>query len=165
MAGSRQAGLLTAKAAVDYGRSMAEPIRVAHGILIPEAAVVWRAVRSSGPGGQNVNKVASKIDLRVDLRAVTGLSTAARARLEALAAARKDAEGRLVVTSQRTRDQLRNLEDARDKVKKLVERALREPRPRRLTQPSRGAVDRRLKSKKVRSAVKRFRQESGRDDE
>jgi len=143
---------------------MAEPIRIARGILVPEAAVAWRAVRSSGPGGQNVNKVASKVDMRVDLAAVTGLSAPARARLRALAAPRLDADGRLVVTSQRTRDQLRNLEDARDKVKKLVERALREPRPRRITQPSRGAVERRLQSKKVRSIVKRQRQATP-DDE
>jgi ribosome-associated protein len=143
---------------------MAEPIRIARGILIPDAAVAWRAVRSSGPGGQNVNKVASKIDLRVDLDAVTGLSAPARARLEALAASRMDADGKLVVTSQRTRDQLRNLEDARDKVKKLVERALHEPRPRRLTQPSRAAVDRRLRRKHVRSAVKRARADRAEDD-
>jgi ribosome-associated protein len=143
---------------------MAEPIRIARGILIPEAALEWRAVRSSGPGGQNVNKVASKVDLRVELAGVTGLSAPARARLEALTASRRDAEGRLVVTSQRTRDQLRNLEDARDKVKKLVERALREPRPRRLTQPSPGAVQRRLREKRVRSLVKRERQ-TGPDDE
>jgi len=131
---------------------------------MPAAAGAWRAVRSSGPGGQNVNKVASKIDLRVDLDAVTGLSAAARARLEALAASRMDADGKLVVTSQRTRDQLRNLEDARDKVKKLVERALHEPRPRRLTQPSRAAVDRRLRGKHVRSAVKRARRTREEDD-
>jgi len=70
---------LTAVAALVYGRSMAEPIRIARGILIPEAALEWRAVRSSGPGGQNVNKVASKVDLRVDLSGITGLTTPARA--------------------------------------------------------------------------------------
>jgi ribosome-associated protein len=136
---------------------MGEPIRIAKGILVPEAAIEWRAVRSSGPGGQNVNKVASKVELRVDLGAVGGLSGPARARLGALAAGRLDASGKLLVTSQRTRDQIRNLEDARDKVKKLVERALRAPRPRRLTAPSPGAVERRLRAKRVRSATKRVR--------
>ena len=67
--------------------------------------------------------------------------------------------------SQRTRDQARNLEDARDKVKKLVERAMREPRPRRLTQPSRGAIDRRIRKKRERSDIKRARQGAGTDDE
>ena len=136
---------------------MGEPIRIAKGILVPEAAVEWRAVRSSGPGGQNVNKVASKVELRVDLAAVSGLSAPARARLDAFAASRRDADGRLLVTSQRTRDQLRNLEDARDKVKKLVERAIKAPRPRRLTQPSPGAVERRLREKRRRSGVKQIR--------
>jgi ribosome-associated protein len=143
---------------------MAEPIRIATGIVVPEGAIEWRAVRSSGPGGQNVNKVASKVELRADLAAVSGLTAPARARLRAIAAARLDADGWLLVTSQRTRDQLRNLEDARDKVKKLVERAMKAPRPRRLTQPSRGAVERRLKGKRVRSVVKRTRQ-AGPDDE
>jgi ribosome-associated protein len=136
---------------------MAEPIRIARGILVPEAAFAWRAVRSSGPGGQNVNKVASKVELRVELDGVTGLSDPARARLRALAAGKLDADGRLLLTSQRTRDQLRNLEDAREKVKKLVERALKTPRSRRLTEPSPAAVQRRLRRKKERSVVKRAR--------
>ena len=143
---------------------MAEPIRIAKGILVPGGAIEWRAVRSSGPGGQNVNKVASKVELRVDLGGVSGLSAPAQARLAALAAGRLDADGRLLTTSQRTRDQLRNLEDAREKVRKLVERAMKAPRPRRLTQPSPGAVERRLRRKRERSAVKRVRQ-AGPDDE
>jgi ribosome-associated protein len=141
-----------------------EPIRIAKGILVPHRAIEWRAVRSSGPGGQNVNKVASKVELRVDLGLVAGLPAPARARLVAAAASRLDADGRLVVTSQRTRDQLRNLDDARDKLRKLVERALRTPRPRRLTQPSPAAVERRLRAKRERSAKKRVRQ-AGPDDD
>lgn len=139
---------------------MTEPIRIAKGILVPEGGIEWRAVRSSGPGGQNVNKVASKVELRVRLESVSGLSAPARGRLAAFAAGRLDADGRLLVTSQRTRDQLRNLEDAKDKVKKLVERSLKAPRPRRLTQPGRGAIERRLKAKRARSGLKRVRKVS-----
>ena len=104
-----------------------------------------------------MNKVASKVELRVDLEAVSGLDSAARARLRALAAARLDSAGRLLVTSQRTRDQLRNLEDARAKVQKLVERALKAPRARRSTQPRPGAIERRLRLKRARSGSKRAR--------
>jgi ribosome-associated protein len=143
---------------------MAEPIRIATGILVPGSGIEWRAVRSSGPGGQNVNKVASKVELRVRLDSVSGLPAPARVRLAALAAGRLDADGRLLVTSQRTRDQVRNLEDARDKVKKIVERALKAPRPRRLSQPGRGAIERRLLAKRVRSGVKRVRKVSLEDE-
>jgi ribosome-associated protein len=140
---------------------MAEPIRIARGIQVPAAAIVWRAVRSSGPGGQNVNKVSSKVELRVELAALSGLDPAARARLRALAAGRLDTSGRLLVTSQRTRDQLRNLEDAREKVRKLVERALKPPRPRRITQPGPAAIERRLRLKRARSALKLARRVAG----
>src|SRR5262245_31253455 len=127
---------------------MAEPIQVAPGVVVPAAALSVRAVRSSGPGGQNVNKVASKVELRVDLGAVSGLDEGARARLLALARPRLDAEGLLLVTSQRTRDQPRNLEDAREKVRQLVARALHAPRRRRATRPSAGARERRLAGKR-----------------
>jgi ribosome-associated protein len=136
---------------------MSEPIVVSDDVRVPARALTVRAVRASGPGGQNVNKVATKIDLRVDLDGVEGLSDAARARLATLARHRLDAAGRLVVTSQASRNQARNLEDARDKVRALVRAALVRPRPRRATRPSAGAEERRITEKKRRSAVKRWR--------
>ena len=136
---------------------MAEPILVAPGVVVPESALAVRAVRSSGPGGQNVNKVASKIELRVDLAAVTGLGEQARARLLALAGPRLDSDGWLLVTSQRTRDQHRNLEDARDKVRALVQRSLVAPRRRRATAPTGASRERRLERKRRTGARKRAR--------
>lgn len=123
-------------------------VHVGPGVWIPEAALTFRAVRAAGPGGQNVNKVASKVDLRVDLLGVVGLDPAARERLLQLAGARLDADGRLVVTSQRTRDQGRNLEDARAKVRDLVARALVPPKRRRATRPSIAAREARLRAKR-----------------
>jgi len=138
-------------------RVVSDPIVVTETVRVPGRALTMRAVRSSGPGGQNVNKVASKIDLRVDLEAIEGLSDRARARVHALALNRLDADGRLVVTSQESRDQSRNLPIAREKVRRLVASALREPRVRRATRPSAGARERRLESKKQRGSLKRSR--------
>ena len=139
-------------------------IIVTDDVRVPDAALTGRAVRASGPGGQNVNKVATKIDLRVELDRVEGLSDAARSRLDALARHRLDAEGRLVVTSQATRNQARNLEDAREKVRALVASALIAPRPRTATKPSAAARERRLVEKRSRSGIKRLRARPARDD-
>jgi ribosome-associated protein len=136
---------------------MAEPIVVTPGVVVPAAALSLHTSRSSGPGGQNVNKVASKVELRVDLDRVEGLPAEARTRLAALADGRLDAEGRLLVVSQRTRDQHRNLEDAREKVRALVRRAMIRPRTRRPTRATAASKARRLDEKKRRSAHKRRR--------
>jgi ribosome-associated protein len=136
---------------------MADAIRIRSGVVVPATALQMRAVRASGPGGQNVNKVASRVELRVDLDRISGLSDAARERLAALARRRLDADGRLLITSQRTRDQHRNLADCRERVARLIERALEAPRARRPTRPTAAARKRRLESKRRQSERKQAR--------
>ncbi len=127
---------------------MSEPIEVGT-VLIPAEAIEMRAVRSAGPGGQNVQKVASKVELRIDLGRIEGMDGGSRERLLQLARSRIDRFGRLFVTSQKTRDQSRNIEDAREKIRDLVERSLKAPKPRVATRPGRAVKERRLQEKKL----------------
>lgn len=136
---------------------MPDPIDIVPGVRIPAAALEARGVRSGGPGGQNVNKVASRAELVVDLALVEGLDEGARVRLAALAEGRRDAEGRLRVTAGESRDFHRNLETAREKVRALVARALVVPKRRRATRPSAGSKERRIESKKRDAKVKKSR--------
>nr|WP_276599805.1 alternative ribosome rescue aminoacyl-tRNA hydrolase ArfB [Nannocystis sp. SCPEA4] len=131
------------------GPLIAEPA-----LRVPVWALRWRAVRSGGPGGQNVNKVASKVELRVAIACIEGLTEQTGARLRALAKTRLVGSDELVITSERTRDQGRNLDDALAKLRVLLEAAQRQPRPRRPTRPTRGSVERRLAAKQRRGDTK-----------
>jgi len=135
---------------------MSGALVVAH-VVIPEAELRWTASRASGPGGQNVNKVSSKIDLRFDFEDSNALSAELKARLRVKAAARLDAEGQIQITSQLTRNQPDNLEDARQKLAALLRSAMIKPKARRKTKPSRAKKAKRVAEKRVHAAKKQGR--------
>lgn len=134
-----------------------EDLVVRLGVVVPERELVWAAVRSSGPGGQNVNKVSSKVELRFDFEGSEALTAAVKQRLRALAVHRLDADGHILITSQATRNQPQNLADARQRLAELIARALVVPKARRPTKPSRAAKRARLKDKRAVSAKKQNR--------
>ena len=121
-------------------------------------------MRASGPGGQNVNKVSSKVELRFDFETSSALGVSVKARLRALAQHRLDADGRILIVSQVTRNQPQNLEDARQRLAELIARALVAPKVRRPTKPSRAAKRRRVNDKRVNSQKKQGRARSTNDD-
>ncbi len=132
-------------------------IRITGRIGLDEREIVERFIRASGPGGQNVNKLATAVQLRFDVRRSPSLPPDVRARLEQLAGRRLTRDGVLVITAQRHRTQERNREDARERLVELVRRASVAPVKRRATKPTAAARQRRLKAKAKRSALKRLR--------
>lgn len=126
-------------------------------IVIPEQELSERFVRSAGPGGQNVNKVATAVELRFDVANSPSLPEAVRARLLAKRDRRVTAEGVLVINAQRFRTQDRNRQDARERLAAFVESGRAAPKPRIATKPSRAAKARRLDAKRERGTIKRQR--------
>jgi ribosome-associated protein len=134
-------------------------IRITDRISIEERELEERFVRASGPGGQNVNKLSSAVQLRFDVRHSPSLSADVRMRLERMAGRRLTRDGVLVIMAQRHRTQERNRQDALDRLIELIQQASVAPTPRRPTKPTRGSKERRLATKKNRSSIKSLRHE------
>jgi ribosome-associated protein len=139
-------------------------IRITDTIVIDEREIRERFVRASGPGGQNVNKVATAVELRFDVEA-SSLPADVKERLTALAGNRMTSDGMLVIDSREHRTQAQNREAARDRLVALVARAATRRRRRRATRPNAASRERRLESKKRRGAVKAKRRRQRKEDD
>ena len=136
---------------------MLEPLDIDGRVVLPAGELAFTAVRSSGPGGQNVNKVASAVQLRFDLANSPSLSPALKARAARLAGAKLTTEGEVVITADRHRTQGLNRDDAVARLVELLAAAAVPPKPRRATRPTLASKQRRLERKTQRGGVKKLR--------
>jgi ribosome-associated protein len=139
------------------------PLSVTAGVEIPDSDVALSFVRSSGPGGQNVNKVASAVQLRFDLQRSRALAPEVKARLRALSGRRLTSEGAILIIARNHRTQESNRREAEARLTDLIKRALIPPKARKATKPTRAARERRLEQKTQRRRTKRLRGKPGWD--
>ena len=139
-------------------------LEVSPGIAISDDELDERFIQASGPGGQNVNKVATAVQLRFDPARSQALPPEVRERLIRLAGSRITSDGALIITARRFRTQEANRRDARARLAALIARAAQEPKQRRATRPTRAARERRLQDKAQRGAIKRQRAERPGDE-
>lgn len=132
-------------------------LEVSHNVKIPDSELSESFIRASGPGGQNVNKVASAVELRFDVANSPSLPEPLRARLLARKDRRLTADGVLVIQASRLRDQARNREDARERLTDIIRAAMHVPKKRVATKPTRASKERRIQSKKKRGQNKQTR--------
>jgi ribosome-associated protein len=132
-------------------------IELTAGLTIDDKDLTWRFVRASGPGGQNVNKVSSAVELRIDVARIVGLPSDARTRLIRLAGHRLNQDDVLIIQAQRFRSQERNRADALERLAALLQQAMVRPKTRRATRPTKGSKERRLKGKTERGRTKSMR--------
>jgi ribosome-associated protein len=140
-----------------------EPLRIHGHLILPAEEIEVRTSRSGGPGGQNVNKVETQVELRFSVRGSHALGDARRARLLERLASRLTANGVLIVRSSKHRERSRNLEDARSRLAELVRSGLVVPKARRPTSPTAGSRRRRREEKDRRASVKRTRRPTSED--
>jgi ribosome-associated protein len=138
-------------------------LEITPNLSIDERELQIDFIRASGPGGQNVNKVATAVQLRFDVRGSASLPEEVKARLIRLGGSRVTTDGVLILEAKRYRTQEGNRADAILRFSELVRKATHKPKPRRATRPSLASKEERLKSKKIRSGVKKNRRESNFD--